>query len=183
MKGDSMMFEQRALTKQEERRRAKSPETSTFLWYNANPKGHITSDCTIRALSTGLGISWYDVLDGLYQLRRRYALYGDMKSIEKYLESQGWVKHKQPRRPDGKKYTGGQFANWLSVNHGSGILGPVICSVASHMFCIYPTNHGDGTNCKYKVLDTWDSTGKCICHYWTRADVDVPMEQRVPFGT
>lgn len=157
----------RNFTKQEERLMRKYPETSTFMWHNENPKGHITGDCTIRALATGLGITWDAALDGLRQIEKRYALC-DIKAIEKYLASMGWVKHKQPRHSDGTKYTGGQFAKWLSINHGDGRLGPVICTVANHMFCIKPTYHGDGTNCKYKVLDIWDSTGKCIGNYWTK---------------
>lgn len=157
----------RKFTKQEERRMQKYPETDTFRWCNLNPKGHITGDCTIRALAGGMEKTWNEAHDGLRQIEKRYALC-DISAIGKYLESEGWVKHKQPRKADGSKYTGAQFARWLSVNYPHGEAGNVICSVANHMFFIKATNHGDGINCRYKVHDHWDSTDKCIGNYWTK---------------
>lgn len=157
----------RKQTKQEERTQKKYPETSTFIWHNENPKGHITGDCTIRAIAGAMGISWYDVLDGLHETEKKHALC-DTSAINKYLESNGWIKQKQPRKEDGTKFTGAQFARWLSINYPNGELGNVICSVANHMFCIKPTYHGDGINCRYKVHDVWDSTEKCIGNYWVK---------------
>lgn len=159
----------RKLTKQEERLMLKYPETDTFLWHNENPKGHITGDCTIRALAGGMGISWNEALDGLHETERRFALC-DIKAISKYLESQGWVKHKQPRHDDGSKYTGGQFAEWLSVKYPRGEAGAVICSVANHMFCIKPVPSGNMGKCRYKIFDIWNSTSKCIGNYWTKSN-------------
>lgn len=36
------------------KRQEKYPETSTFHYYNANPKNRITTDCVIRAITTAL---------------------------------------------------------------------------------------------------------------------------------
>ena len=38
----------------EERRRIKHPNTSAFVYYNANPKNKITTDCFICVLSVGM---------------------------------------------------------------------------------------------------------------------------------
>lgn len=162
------MPKERKLTKQEERRMQKYPETDTFIWHNENPKGHITNDCVIRAIACGTGLPWALVLEGIHDCEQRLARRNDKQVIETYLEIKGWVKHKQPRHEDGTKYTGEEFCKFLSTNYGDGKLGNVICSVANHMYCIKPTNHGDGINCRYKVLDVWNSTHKTIGNYWTK---------------
>lgn len=154
-------------TKQEERLMQKYPDTDTFRWYNANPEGHITEDCITRALACGMDITWQEAHCGLYNTEMRTMFVGD-KAVEKYLQMEGWVKHKQPRKEDGTKYTGAQFARWLSTNFPNGELGNVICTVANHMFCIKATYSGDGINCRYKVHDTWNSTDKCIGNYWVK---------------
>lgn len=161
------MSKERKPTKQEERLMKKYPETTTFLWHNENPKGHITGDCAIRALAGATGMTWCEALDAFTAMMKRYAVYQD-KAIEKYLESQGWVKHKQPRHDDGSKWTGSDLAKYLSINDPDGKIGGVFVTVANHSYCIRPTRHGDGINCRYKVLDIWDSTQKRVCNYWTK---------------
>lgn len=130
----------RKFTKQEERKMQKYPETDTFIWGNENPKGHITNDCVIRAIAGATGLPWDVVLEGIHSFEKKLARRNDNHVIGKYLEAEGWVKHKQPRHENGKKYTGEEFCKWLSINYGDGSMGNVICSVANHMYCIKPTN-------------------------------------------
>ena len=70
------------------------------------------------------------------------------------MKAKGWVKHPQPKKPDGSKYTGEEFCKMLAkkgeryVAHIGG----------HHMVAI--------VDCK--VCDVWNSTGKCIGNYWTK---------------
>lgn len=78
---------------------------------------------------------------------------GDVKLFDKYLASKGWVKHKQPRKDDGTKYTGREFCE------------------RSRQYMRYIANIGGGhivaiVGCK--VWDIWDCTHKCIGNYWTK---------------
>lgn len=153
------------------RRTDKYPETDTFIYYNANPKNRITGDCWLRAICTALEEDYNKVLLEMVQihLETGYELSCD-KTVEKYLVSKGWVKHRQPRKDDNTKYTGAEWCKWLSINHKKGEIENIICNIGGHhMVAIRPTNHGDGFNCRYKVHDTWNSTDGCIGNYWTRA--------------
>ena len=96
------------------KRTEKYPETTTFHYYNANPKNRITGDCTFRAICTALGQTWEETVVEMAMLscETGYAV-NDTKGVEKYMEKKGWIKHKQPRKPDGKKYTGAEFCKML----------------------------------------------------------------------
>lgn len=126
--------------------------TDTFTYYNANPKNRHTTDCVIRAICTVLGQSYETTLQGLVkmQLESGYDL-SDVKCFGKYLESKGFIKNKQPRKPDNTKYTGKEFVKMFDSVCVANIGG-------NHTVCIK-----DG-----KVMDIWDSTEGCIGNYWTR---------------
>ena len=49
-------------------RREKYPETNTFTYYNANPKGKITCDCVLRAVCTALNEPYNDVMKEMFGL-------------------------------------------------------------------------------------------------------------------
>ena len=148
----------------------KYPETSSFYFYNANPKSRYTSDCVVRAICVALEETWDDVIMEMAKLscETGYSI-NDTNGINLYLERKGFVKQSQPRKDDNTRYTGREFCNWLSVNYPNGELGRVVANIGSgHTVCIIPTNHGDGINCRYKVLDTWDSSDGCIGNYWAK---------------
>lgn len=96
------------------KRSEKYPETNTFHYYNANPKNRITTDCWLRAVCTGLNEPYNEVLKEMVKvhLETGYEMSSNM-AIDKYLASKGWIKHKQLRKPDGKKYTGEEFCKML----------------------------------------------------------------------
>lgn len=152
------------------KREDKYPETRSFMYFNANPKNRITGDCWLRAVCTGLGEDYNQVLREMVEvhLETGYEL-SDDKAVDRYLKSKLWTKQKQPRKDDNTKYTGKEFCDWLSVNYPKGEIGNVICNIGGHhMVAIKPTNHGDGINCRYKVLDIWNSTGGCIGNWWIK---------------
>ena len=136
------------------RREDKYKDTDTFHYHNENPKNRITGDCTFRAIAKATGKPWTEVVMEMAEMsvRTGYAI-NDTKGIEKYMEQIGWVKHRQPRKPNGKKYTGKEFCREFRPHRAVAHIG------GGHDVAII-----DG-----KVWDIWDSTGGCIGNYWTEA--------------
>ena len=133
-------------------RREKYPDTKTFTFYNANPKGKLTCDCVARAICTAFDEPYEKVLREMFEMQIKTGYeYTDTKGIEKYLESRGWAKMKQPRKNDNTKYTGKEFCKYYK--------GTCIANIGGHhTVCI---KNG-------KVYDTWDSTDGCIGNYWVK---------------
>ena len=138
----------------------KTPQnTTTFEYYNANPKGNKTNDCVVRAIATATGKSWDEVFDALCEIAQKDKLMpNDEKCYGKYLKSLGWKKVGQPRKADNKKYTAAEWCEkLLAYNNKQPRLVNVGCR---HITCIKPI---DG---KYKVFDTWDCTNNCVGISW-----------------
>lgn len=133
-------------------RQEKYPDTSTFHYYNANPKNRITGDCWARAISTGTGIPYNTVVMEMAEMQCKTG-YDASELIGRYLESKGWIKHKQPRKPDNTKYTGKEFCEKARdyENYIANIGGHHIVAIVNA-----------------KVYDIWDSTSKTIGNYWTK---------------
>lgn len=127
-------------------------DTTTFKYYNANPKNKRTTDCVIRAICVALDQSYEQTVKELTDvwLSTGYDM-SDTKCFGKYLELKGWSKQKQPRKSDNKKYTGKEF-----VKNFKGVC--VANIGGNHVVCI---KNG-------RVFDIWDSTDGCIGNYWTR---------------
>lgn len=150
----------------------KYPCTSTFEWYNANPKGKITGDCVFRAFALALDQDYNQTVMEMAELmcETGYAL-NDKYGEEEYLKRKGWIKQKQPRKPDNTKYTGEEFCKvqqkWLHDEslHGAEykdgiIISPkILCHIGGHHMVAIVNG---------KVHDIWDSTGGCIGNYWTK---------------
>lgn len=134
-------------------RQQKYPNTSTFTYYNANPKGRITCDCVARAICTALDESYEQVLMEMFKLQIESGYeYTDKKGIENYMKLKGWTKMKQPRKSDNTKYIGKEFCKMFK--------GTCVANIGGHhIVCIK-----DG-----KVHDIWDSTDGCIGNYWVKA--------------
>lgn len=136
-------------------RASKYPDTPTFKYFNANPKNRITGDCWLRAICTGLNEPYNDVLKEMVEvhLETGYEMSCD-KAVEKYLAGKGWVKHKQPRKSDNTKYTGSEFCRQVAKKNVR-----YIANIGGHHMVAIVDK---------KVLDIWNSTGKCIGNYWTK---------------
>lgn len=134
-------------------REQKYPDTRTFHFHNANPKHRATGDCVVRAVSVATGLGWDDTLMALTEVSLKLKVMPNSKDcFGKYLQGLGWVKHAQPKKPDGKKYTGEEFCKMLEHGHK-----PIIANIGGHhTVCIK-----DG-----KVWDIWNSTDGCIGNYW-----------------
>lgn len=143
-------------------RQQKYPETRTFHFHNANPKNRITTDCVIRAISTALELPYNTVVMEMAEMQCKTGYDpSENKLIDMYLQSKGWVKKYQPRKIDGKKYTGAEFCQ--EVKEG--------CTWGDGDFTRIVANIGGGHTVAIingKVWDIWDSTDGCIGIYWVR---------------
>ena len=121
---------------------------------NVNPKGRKTGDCSTRAIAGTLGISWEEALK--LQMEEALKCYYDPTSkqvVERVLMKFGYIKMKQPRKYDGKKYTVGEMNELLTEKE---MKEGVLITVANHHTCIK-----DG-----KVKDTWDCRRKSVGNYY-----------------
>jgi len=129
-----------------------------FTFYNANPKNRFTTDCVIRAISTALEIPYNQVVMEMAELQCNTG-YDPSESItiNKYLESKGWVKNKQPKKPNNTKYTGTEFCmNIANANER------YIANIGGHHIIAIINK---------KIHDTWDSSQGCIGNYWIRKEM------------
>lgn len=146
-------------------RQQKYPETKTFHWHNENPKGRITGDCRIRAIATATGMEYNNVVLALalIQMETGYDQCTN-QGIDILMDVLGWKKQKQPRKPNGKKYTGKEFCKvqQKGVSENGIVISPrIFCNIGGH----HEVAIVDG-----KVWDIWDSTGGCIGNYWVKED-------------
>lgn len=136
-------------------RQEKYPDTSTFHYFNANPKNRVTDDCVIRAISTALNQDYNKTLMELVELSIKTGYMLNCKECYgKYLEQKGWKKCKQPRRANNTKYTGIEFCKQIAdkkrtyIAHIGG----------NHIVAIL----------NGKVNDIWNSTDGCVGNFWTK---------------
>lgn len=136
-------------------RQEKYPETSTFHYYNANPKNRITGDCRIRAISVACDVPYNQVVMDLarIQCETGYDQCAN-QGISILMKEYGWIKHKQPRKPDNKKYTGKEFCKQIAVK--------------GKKYFANIGGHHEVAIVDCKVWDIWNSTDGCIGNYWTK---------------
>ncbi len=142
-------------------RMEKYPDTNTFHYFNANPKNWITGDCTFRAIATAFEKPWNDIVMDMAQLsiKTGYAI-NDVKGIEKFLNQNGWIKQKQPRKLDNTKYTGAEFCNEIQNGKFQFLKNErIIAKIGGHHIVAIV----DG-----QIWDIWNSTGKCIGNWWIK---------------
>ena len=140
-------------------RQEKYPDTKTFHYYNANPKGRITTDCVIRAIATALEQDYNKTVMELAEMQCKTGYDdGDKKLYDKYLQSKGWVKCNQPRKNDNTKYTGKEWCRELQRLNCRSRMRMVANIGGHHIVAII-----DG-----KVWDIWNSTDGCIGNYWIK---------------
>lgn len=127
-----------------------------FQYVNVNPKGRKTGDCSTRALVGVLGITYEQALKMQCQeaIKSCYSI-TDKQVIERVLKKFGFVKMKQPRKEDGKKYTVGELDEILTNKQ---IEEGVLVTVARHHTCIK-------NGC---VQDIWDCRGKTVGNYYVK---------------
>lgn len=124
-----------------------------FELKNVNPKGKKTGDCVVRAIALALRRDYYEVYDELYRLSVKLGfIVNDKRVEEKFLLNCGFTKHKQPKKPNGRKYTIGEVDKLCRDD-------VIVISCAHHLTVVL-----NGT-----LYDTWDCRGKCISNFYTLA--------------
>lgn len=100
-----------------------------------------------------------EVYEELYQMSVKTGYMIDCNQCyEKYLKEKGWVKNKQPRKPDNTKYTGKEFCKEVQT-HRHWYNPQIIAHIGGHH--IVAIMFGE-------VNDIWDSTDGCIGNYWEK---------------
>lgn len=125
---------------------------SVFQYFNANPMGNNTNDCVIRSICGVTGREWDDVMLDLTMFAIKHKrMIDDPDLYTKYLKQNGWKKHGQPKKNNGKKYTAYEWAPTFK--------GKAIAHVGAHHMVMI--SHG-------KVWDTWYSLDGIVGNYWTK---------------
>ena len=150
------------------RRQNKYPDTNSFHYLNVNPKNRLTGDCTYRAIATALDKPWKDVVMemAMSACENGYSP-ASKENIDRYLQSQGWVKQKQPRKFDNTKYTGTEWCDELYHRANPEETSIVAMIGGHHVVCIKEMQCDDGIY-RFKIHDTWNSSYKCIGNYWVK---------------
>lgn len=148
-------------------RQDKYPDTDVFHYYNRNPRNRMTTDCAVRALSTGLDIPYNQVVMELSEMQCKTGY--DNRStqiIDRYLKSKGWSKCKQPRKEDNTKYTGKEFC--LKIQH------PIYAEELNlpdcdwHRMIANIGGHHIVAIIEGQINDIWDSSAGCIGNVWVK---------------
>ncbi len=120
---------------------------------NVNPKHRKTGDCSTRAITSVLGISYQEVLKLQYEEALKTSYDTASKQVtERILAKFGYVKMKQPRKADGTKYLVAELDQLLTdemMKNG------VLVSVAHHNTCIKEGYIIDIWNCSYKTVGNY----------------------------
>ncbi len=146
-------------------------DTDTYHFHNENPRGRRTGDCAYRAVSTAVGISWNEAVRGLAEKAIETGYSPDSgECINKFLDGYGFSKMKQPRKADGKKYTGAELCEWLTKHDTGGKFGAMLISIGTyHVACIAPiADEACKGKIKYKIHDIWDSSTDCVGNIWVK---------------
>lgn len=145
------------------KREEKYPDTETFHFHNENPKGKFTTDCVIRAIAKATEIPYETVLREMAEMQIKIGYdMSDTKGYNKYLESKGWHREKQPRKIDNTKYTGNEFCKEIQDSDGrfySYRNQNIIANVGSHHIVAI---------CEGKIFDTWNSGYGAVGKYWVK---------------
>lgn len=124
-----------------------------FYKQNINPKNKRTGDCVIRALAGASGKPYKQVAQELFDLWMQTGYcFNDKHTYEKWLEQNGFVKMKQPRKWDNTKYLVSEIDELIGSED------VVVISVANHLTYVEDD----------AVFDLWDCRKKTIGNYYIK---------------
>ena len=131
--------------------------TPTYHYYNANPKGLYTGDCTIRTYALANNLPWdVTVVAVALWSAKTGQVDCDSKTINEVLQVFGnWQKQKEPKHADGTKWTVAELAKKLKKEPN-----PIVVSVNHHITCIK----------EGKVWDIWDCSNEYVRSYWIKGE-------------
>ena len=129
-------------------------DTPYYTYHNENPKNRKNGDCVLRAIATATCKTWDETLDGLVTIAHifKYAP-ATSECYARYLESQGFLKEKMPKKFDNTRYDGKEFCDYLNKKYEEKHP-PVIAHIGSHHISCFMYDEFFG----YRCYDTWDPT-------------------------
>lgn len=150
------------------KRQDKYPDTTTFHFYNANPKNRITGDCVCRAVCTVLQQDYNTTLRELCEIQCKTGYdFTSVEGITAYMKTKGWVRCKQPRKRDNTKYTGDQFCRELS-RYDCSIGEDFDFSFEITRVLINIGGHHTVAVVDQQIWDQWNSTDGCVGTMWVK---------------
>lgn len=121
---------------------------------NLNPKNKKTTDCVVRALTLATGKTYKEVYLELVELSLKTGYFINEKRLEdKFLEQNGFIKIKQPRKYNGLKYKIGEIDELVDCLNNV-----VIVRCAHHLTAVKD----------YTLYDLWDCRHKTINNYYIK---------------
>lgn len=152
-----------------EKRAKKYPDTDTFHFYNSNPKGKMTADCVVRAISIVLNQSWEQTLQELTDMAIKTGyMVNTNECMDKYMQSKGYICCKQPRKEDNTKYTGEEFCRTLMHPIYSEDLKLTDKDFEINRILVNIGGHHTVAIISGQVWDTWNSTQGTIGKVWVK---------------
>lgn len=146
----------------------KTPEdTEYYHYFQPNPCGNNIGDCVVRGISGAMNITWNEALEYLSTAGSTTVNSNDV--YQRLLEREGFVRHK-PMMQGGHRLSGQAFCNEMDhlYHNGERIFAHV---GRSHVAAVVL----DGSDSKYKIFDSWDSSERLIGEYWVKS-VEKPKE-------
>lgn len=143
---------------------------------NMNPLGRNIGDCAVRALSAACDCTWSEAIDMLAAANGYTDTVINRKTyIDVALIKAGFERHKKIVRSHGT-VIGKDFCDELSYTYHNGER--VLAYLGKgHCGAILPFTQADG-RVRYKVQDTWDSTGRKVEEYWVLDPKKLEREKR-----
>ena|SRR5690554_5585169 len=122
-----------------------------YKFNNPHPKGLLTGDCVVRAITIATNKNYLEVRRHLNRIKKelKEPNYKTRKFIHKYANLNGWEKLSFPAKKGVPRLRGKDFTK----QYPKGIY---ILNLAKHVVTVV-----DGV-----YLDTWDSTEKMIYNAW-----------------
>ena len=129
----------------------------------------MTEDCVVRAITTVLNQPYEQTIRELAEMtiKTGYMLNGN-KGIDKYMQSKGWIKCKQPRKEDGTKYTGKEFCRTLMHPIYSEELRLTDVDFEVNRILANISGHHTIAIVGGQIYDTWNSSEGSIGIVWVK---------------
>lgn len=123
-----------------------------YKYFNNNPLGRRTvGDCSVRAVSKALGISWDEAHDMLADMSKQMGtIMNDNDVISAVLRMNGFYRENLPCTTR-DCYTVREFAM-------DNPIGTYVVGTGSHVVCIINGN----------FFDSWNSGDESIMYFWTK---------------
>lgn len=138
-------------------------DTESFHYANLNPAGRLARDCVVRAIAAAAGLSWGETFDGLAACAAPDVILNRYDVYARYLRSLGFRLHDELRR-ENRHLTGSQLCSALDGHFSRGETAVTLLGRA-HMAAVLPFKTPQGV-VRYKIVDTWDSTGEAARDFW-----------------